>query len=81
MFGNVSLVSKDKLLHIRLQDLAQTYGPVTGMFLGPVTPFISVVGYEAVKEVLHNDDIISRPAAALIQSRSFGERLGNCSII
>ena len=35
---------------------------VVGFYLGPSQPFISVCGYEAVKEALHHDDFNGRPA-------------------
>jgi methyl farnesoate epoxidase/farnesoate epoxidase len=60
-----------------MQKLAKTYGPVTGFYLGPTQPFISVVGPEAVKEALHNNDLNGRPSnAILIRTRTFGEKLG-----
>jgi len=34
---------------------------VVGFYLGPSQPFISICGYEAVKEALHNDDFNGRP--------------------
>jgi hypothetical protein len=40
-----------------MQKLAKTYGPVTGFYLGPTQPMISVVGTEAVKEALQNNDL------------------------
>lgn len=44
-----------------MMKLADTYGPVVGFYLGPSQPFISVCGYEAVKEILHNDNFNGRP--------------------
>lgn len=59
-----------------LQNLAKKYGPVTGFFLGPQA-FVSVVGPQAIKEALLNEDLNGRPSGAIIKSRTFGEKLGN----
>ncbi|EFX83960.1 hypothetical protein DAPPUDRAFT_47261 [Daphnia pulex] len=59
-----------------MQKLARTYGPVTGFYLGPTQPMISVVGTEAVREALQNNDLNGRPSGAILLSRTFGERLG-----
>ncbi len=40
-----------------MQILAKTYGSVTGFYLGPTQPFILVVGPQAVKEALQNNDL------------------------
>ncbi|XP_046654690.1 methyl farnesoate epoxidase-like [Daphnia pulicaria] len=47
-----------------IQKLAKAYGPVTGFYLGPFLPFISVDGKKAVKEALHNNDLNGRRPAA-----------------
>jgi hypothetical protein len=60
-----------------MQKLAKTYGPVTGFYLGTTQPMISVVGTEAVKEALQNNDLNGRPSGAILLTRTFGERLGN----
>jgi hypothetical protein len=60
-----------------MQKLSKTYGPVTGFYLGPIQPFISVVGPQAVKEALHNNDLNGRPTGAILLSRTFGESLGH----
>ena len=44
--------------------------------MGPNQPFISVVGPQAVKEALHNDDLNGRPSNSVILARTFGEKLG-----
>jgi methyl farnesoate epoxidase / farnesoate epoxidase len=54
--------------------LSEMYGPVVGLYMGPTQPFISVCGYEAVKEALHNDDLNGRPL--LVAKRTYGEELG-----
>ena len=59
-----------------LQKLAAKYGPVTGFYMGPRTPFITVCGAKAVREALLNDDIIGRPQSWIILNRTFGEPLG-----
>jgi methyl farnesoate epoxidase/farnesoate epoxidase len=66
--------------HNALQILSKTYGPVTGFYLGPCQPFVGVVGIDAVKEALHNDDLNGRPGTQVILSRSWGERLGSILI-
>ena len=55
--------------------LADIYGPVVGFYMGPTQPFISVCGYEAVKEALHNDDLNGRPL--LVARRTYGDELGS----
>lgn len=62
--------------HLALKKLADQYGPVTGFYLGPTQPFISVCGYEAVKEALNNDDLIGRPSNVVRRERTFGQKLG-----
>lgn len=59
-----------------MKKLAKTYGPVAGFYVGPNQPFISVVGPQAVKEALHNDDLNGRPSNSVILARTFGEKLG-----
>ena len=60
----------------QLQHLAVKYGPVSGFYLGPRTPFISVCGSKAVREALLNDDINGRPSNWFTLNRTFGESLG-----
>lgn len=59
-----------------MKKLAKKYGPVVGFYIGPSQPFITVVGPEAVKEALHNDDLNGRPSTSVILARTFGEKLG-----
>ena len=66
--------------HNALQILSKTYGAVTGFYLGPCQPFVGVVGIDAVKEALHNDDLNGRPGTPVILSRSWGEKLGSILI-
>lgn len=61
---------------IALQKLAKIYGPVVGFFLGPKTKFISVCGYEAVREALLNEDLNGRPDNPIIKVRTYHQRLG-----
>jgi len=55
---------------------------VVGFYLGPSQPFISICGYEAVKEALHNDDFNGRPALKirLITDGKVHTGLGNFTI-
>lgn len=76
MIGYASSISKTMPIFEQMQNLAKTYGPVTGFYMGLTQPFISVVGYDAVKEALLNDDLNSRPSGAVLRSRSLGEKLG-----
>lgn len=62
--------------HIAMEVLCAKYGAVTGFFLGPTQPFISVCGYEAVKEALNNEELNGRPNNAARKERTFGKRLG-----
>ena len=57
--------------------LSEIYGPVVGFYMGPTQPFISVCGYKAAKEALHNDDIIGRPYLPAQKERTFGKKLGS----
>jgi len=59
-----------------MMTLAEIYGPVTAMYLGPSQVMISVCGYEAVQEALRNSDFDGRPELAAIKERTFGEKLG-----
>lgn len=58
-----------------LIKLSQIYGPVTGFYMGPSFT-VSVCGYEAVVEALHNEDLNGRPDSAARRERTFGKRLG-----
>jgi len=57
--------------------LSEIYGPVVGFYMGPTQPLISVCGYEAVKEALHNDDLSGRPHLAAARERTYGKDLGS----
>ena len=59
-----------------MMTLAEKYGPVTAMYLGPSQVMISVCGYEAVQEALRNTDLDGRADLATIKERTFGEKLG-----
>ncbi|XP_046454405.1 methyl farnesoate epoxidase-like [Daphnia pulex] len=71
------VLSKKESFFKAMQKLAKKYGPVTGFYLGPNQPLISVVGTEAVREALQNKDLDGRLCGALqLHSLTFGERLG-----
>jgi hypothetical protein len=71
------VLSKKESFFKAMQKLAKKYGPVTGFYLGPNQPLISVVGTEAVREALQNKDLNGRLCGALqLHSLTFGERLG-----
>ncbi|XP_046656383.1 methyl farnesoate epoxidase-like isoform X2 [Daphnia pulicaria] len=75
--GYLPFVNKlDPYVHKAMKKLAEIHGPVTGFYLGPFQPFISVCGYEAVKEALHNEDLNGRPSSGTITERTFGKKLG-----
>lgn len=65
-----------KYPHKAMEKMAKVYGPVTGLFLGPSPPVVSVCGHEAVKEALINDDLNGRPISPISLARTFGEQLG-----
>lgn len=65
---------------IALEKLAEIHGPVVGFYLGPKA-FISVCGYEAVREAFLNEDLNGRPSNAVVQFRTFHQRLGNQIIL
>ena len=79
LLGSLPLLFKldSKYTYRAMKKLCNIYGPVTGFYAGPFQPIISVCGYEAAKEALHNDDLNGRPESAVILSRTFFERLGN----
>lgn len=78
LVGYLPFVNKlDPYVHKAMKKLAEIHGPVTGFYLGPFQPFISVCGYEAVKEALHNEDLNGRPCSGPIMERTFGKKLGN----
>ena len=64
-------LSKKEPFYKIMQNLAKKYGPVTGFYIGPKA-FISVVGPEAVREALQNNDLNSRPSGALLLNSFFG---------
>jgi hypothetical protein len=71
------VLSKKESFFKAMQKLAKKYGAVTGLYLGPIQPLISVVGTEAVREALQNKDLNGRLCGALqLHSLTFGERLG-----
>lgn len=65
---------------IALEKLAEIHGPVVGFYLGPKA-FISVCGYEAVREAFLNEDLNGRPSNAVVQFRTFHQRLGNSKLL
>ncbi|EFX83962.1 hypothetical protein DAPPUDRAFT_47355 [Daphnia pulex] len=75
-FGYLPFLSNGEPVYRTMKKLAKTYGPVAGFYVGPNQPFISVVGPQAVKEALHNDDLNGRPSNSVIIARTFGEKLG-----
>lgn len=78
--GYLPFLSNGEPVYRTMLKLAKTYGPVSGFYVGPNQPFISVVGPQAVKEALHNDDLNGRPSNSVILARTFGEKLGLSSL-
>lgn len=78
LLGYAPLLAKKGPLFKLILSLTKKYGPVTGFYVGPTQPFICVAGPKAVKEALHNDDLDGRPCGAILMSRTFGKRLGDC---
>lgn len=66
---------------IAMQTLAKIHGPVVGFYLGPKRAFISVCGYEAVREALLNEDLNGRPDNPIIKVRTYHQRLGLSIVI
>ena len=56
--------------HRGMMKLAEKYGPVTGFYMGPKQPLISVCGAEAVREVLKNEDLNARPITAALKEQN-----------
>ncbi|XP_042885578.1 methyl farnesoate epoxidase-like [Penaeus japonicus] len=52
------------LVHKQMWRLADTYGPVVGLFFAHL-PVVVVNGWEAIKESLQNDDLNGRPEISL----------------
>ncbi|EFX83937.1 hypothetical protein DAPPUDRAFT_194538 [Daphnia pulex] len=76
LLGFAPFLPKNEPFFRAMQKMAEKYGPVTGFYLGPFLPFISVDGHKAVKEALHNNDLNGRPSGTLVISRTFGKKLG-----
>lgn len=76
MLGYLPFLSNGKPVHRIMKELSTKYGPVVGFYIGPSQPFITVVGPDAVKQALHNDDLNGRPSTSVILARTFGEKLG-----
>lgn len=77
MVGYIPFLKKhDAKPYMALLKLSQTYGPVTGFYMG-TNLTVAVCGYEAVKDALNNDDLNGRPDSAARRERTFGKRLGN----
>ena len=79
LLGYGPLIPKNIPIYKTMQNLAKTYGSVTGFFLGPTQAFVSVVGQQACKEALLNEDLNGRPSGPVLLSRTFGEKLGNAT--
>ena len=73
------LKKHDAKPYMALLKLSQIYGTVTGFYMGPSFT-VSVCGYEAVVEALHNEDLNGRPDSAARRERTFGKRLGELFI-
>ena len=60
-----------------MQKLSSFYGPVVGFYLGPAQYFVSVCGFEAVRDALYNDDLIGRPSVSTCAGRTFNCKRGD----
>lgn len=76
LLGYAPFLPKKEPLFKVMQKLSTLYGNIVGFYLGPNQPFISVVGSQAIKEALHNEHLSGRPFGAVIQTATFGEKLG-----
>ena len=56
--------------HRAMMKLAAKYGPVTGFYMGPKQPLISVCGADAVRQVLKNEDLNARPITAALKEQN-----------
>ena len=57
-------------------ELAKNYGPIVGLHLGSMNPFIVVSGREAVLEMLRTPGFDGRPDIFSYRFRTMGERRG-----
>ncbi|XP_033223069.1 methyl farnesoate epoxidase-like isoform X2 [Belonocnema kinseyi] len=57
-------------------ELAEIYGPIVGLRLGPMNTFIVVSGREAVSEMLRHREFDGRPDSFSYRFRTMGERRG-----
>lgn len=57
-------------------ELAEIYGPIVGLRLGPMNTFIVVSGREAVSEMLRHREFDGRPDIFSYRFRTMGERRG-----
>lgn len=69
------LRSKYGYVHLVLQELAQTYGPVLGLKLGN-QKVVVISTYDLVKKALLQDEFNSRPDGFFFRLRSLGKRKG-----
>lgn len=60
--------------------LAEEYGPLVGMRLGRDRQVIAC-GYQAVREMLTNEDIDGRPQGPFWEVRTWGSRRGKYMIL
>ena len=58
---------------------SEQYGPVVGLFMVS-KPFVCVTGYEAVRDVMLNPDLMGRPNSFVFRLRTKNDRFPGCRI-
>ena len=59
-----------------MRKLSESYGALTGFFMGPIQTVISVCGFEAIQDVLHNPALDGRPHFNMALTDEDGHALG-----
>lgn len=70
------LLTKSSPVFIHMQKLAEIHGPVVGFYVGPRQHFVSVCGYDAVRDALYNDDLKGRPSFNAYAGRGYDYKKG-----
>lgn len=69
------LRKKTGYLYTATAELARQYGPVIGLRVGRDRQVIAY-GYEAIKQMLTDDDFSGRPTGLFYETRTWGTRRG-----
>ena len=77
IFSLLTLRQANEPLMVRVMvKQSEQYGPVVGLFMVS-KPFVCVTGYEAVRDVMLNPDLMGRPNSFVFRLRTKNLRTGN----